>query len=60
MKIEKATILKIDSIKNTYPIKGYNIDYIIIDSKIKKEFEKSELRIAVLHMLKTEGKILYY
>jgi len=60
MKIEKVTILKIDSLSNIKPIKGYNIDYIIINSKLKNDFEKSEVRMGVLPMLKPDGKILYY
>jgi len=64
MKIQfkECTILEIDDLDNI-PVNagiGISIDYLIINSKIKDEFENHEIRRAIIPMLKIEGKILYY
>ena len=59
MKIENKTVLEINSLKNTKPLIGTSIDYLIIKKKLKDEFDKHEFRFCVLPMLKRGGKILY-
>ena len=59
MKIENKKVLEINTLENTKPLIGESIDYLIIKSELKEEFEKHEFRFCVLPMLKQGGKILY-
>jgi len=59
MKIETKTVLEINSLKNTKPLIGISIDYLIIKKELEDEFYKHEFRFCVLPMLKQSGKILY-
>ena len=58
------TILEITRLdlknENFIPPCSVSLDYILIDKRLKREFENSDIYIRVIPLLKNPSKILYY
>lgn len=55
------TILIITDINKIKPVKGTNIDLLLIDDKVKTDWDKNkDIQTAIIPMVKTDGKIIFF